>query len=44
MLNFTTKIKIDLIIFIVIIIIMDYKKLNDEELIELCKEKNIDYF
>ena len=44
MLNFTTKIKIDLIIFIVIIIIMDYKKLNDEELIELCKEKGIDYF
>ena len=28
----------------IIIIIMDYKKLNDEELIELCKEKSIEYF
>jgi hypothetical protein len=23
---------------------MDYKTLNDEELIKLCKEKDIDYF
>lgn len=28
----------------IFIIIMDYKKLSDDELIELCKEKSIEYF
>jgi type I restriction enzyme, S subunit len=41
---FNAKIKIDLIIFIVIIIIMDYKNLSDDELIKLCEEKDIEYY
>ena len=28
----------------IVIIIMDYKKLNDDEIIELCKEKGIEYY